>query len=170
MIKLHPGDIIFVQGSGWLSNTIRKLTRSPGEKPTWVSHCAIAIDQENIVEALQEGVVVRKMPYADERVRIYRSRNIPPSALIRIAVRAHGYVGKPYGWIKIAAHALDGFLGGLRVFRRLIFMSGWPICSYVVAEAYASEGYDFGIDYREATPDDLMDYCKSHLTKYKLVA
>lgn len=164
---LNPGDVVLVHGTGWLSRAIRFL--EPG--PSWTSHCAIAVDSVNIVEALSRGVVERRLDtaYPTSRVRVYRPINIPQSTLVHIARRAEKFVGRPYGFGKLALHALDGMLGGMYVFRRLAFLDRYPICSFVVASAYADEGFHFGVPEREATPDDIHDFVVREREKYERV-
>lgn len=165
-VELQPGDVILVHGRGWLSSAIRSLTRSPGERPTWVSHCAIAVDEERIVEALPRGVFLRRMPYSGNDVRIYRPLNISRAGLRRIALRAELHVGDAYGYSKLLLHGLDGLLGGVRLFRRLAFVDRWPICSFIVADAYESEGYRFGVPMRAITPDDIADHVTTRVDHY----
>lgn len=168
-VKLQPADIVLVHGTGWLSSAIRKLTRSRGERPTWVSHVAIAVSSTHVVEALSRGVVCRPLAYPASRIRVYTPKNVSERARIRIAKRATAFVGQPYGWGKLVLHGLDGLLGGARVFRRLGFIEGMPICSYVVAAAYEAEGLTFGLDTRYATPDDIHDFVSTRHDKYQRV-
>lgn len=158
MITLHPADIVIVHGTSSFSRAIRWA--QPG--PSWASHVAIAVDSVNIVEALSRGVVERLMPYTSSQVRVYRALNIPHPELVRIARAAEKYVGRPYGWSKIALHAL-----GLS---RFAFLDGYPICSWVVAAPYAGAGYTFGrLAASRATPDSIHDYVSTHRNKYQLI-
>lgn len=157
MTTLHPADVILVHGRSRLSRWIRWA--QPG--PSWASHCAIAVDSVNIVEALSHGVVERRMPYPPSRVRIYRPLNIPQQELVRIAREAEKYRGRPYGWSKLVLHAL-----GLS---RFAFIDGLPICSWVVAAPYAKAGYTFGVDARDATPDSIHDFIVKHPNRYERI-
>ena len=47
----------------------------------------------------------------------------------------------------------------IRFFRRLTFRAARPICSWLVAAAYAEIGLLFGTGPRYLQPDGLLDYC-----------
>ena len=163
---MKAGDIILVRGRGWASSMIRSLTRAPEEGVTRVTHCALAVDGTRVVEAVfPRGVVIQ--PYSGGEV--WRPKNIPEYARRQIVGRALCQVGRPYGWGKIMLHAADGVLGGAYIFRRFAHVDRWPICSWLVAQSYASEGYMFGVDARAATPDDIDDYVRENPHKYENV-
>lgn len=158
---LAPADIVIVRGTGLFSDAIRALTRERGEGRGWASHVALAVEDGCIIEALPRGVVEHEMPYeTGDRCQVWRPRNISPADRRCIVRRAHLYVGRGYGWTKIALHGLG--LG------RFAFIDEWPICSWIVAESYARAGYTFGVA-RGATPDDIHDYCRAHAEKYRRV-
>lgn len=169
-IELQPGDVVLVHGKGRFSRLIRWATRSKNEPKTWVSHVAIAVNKTEIVEALGEGVVKRKLElaYKPDQVRVFRALNIPERTLVRIARTAELYVGYKYGWGKIVLHALDAFLG-LRFFRNFAIVEQRPVCSWLVGTAYASEAYTFGAEPRYLTPDDVADYVSTHHQRYRKV-
>lgn len=162
---MREGDIVLVAGTGWFSNLIRRFTREPGEAPTEITHCALAVSSTRVVEAIGRGVVLSVRTHGE----VWRPRNIDADALGRIVMNGLGFLHSPYGYGKIALHALDGLLGGAYLFRRMAFVKQWPICSYVVAAAYASEGYTFGVSARGATPDDIHDFVKANPDKYERV-
>lgn len=152
---MRPGDIVIVHGRGLFSRLIRRFS-SPAERVT-ATHVALAVSPVAVVEALPEGVVIR--PYSSGHV--WSAVNLSPLERQRIAACALEYVGRPYGWGKIALHAL-----GLEQFAA---MDGFPICSWVVAAAYAREGYTFGVDHRRATPDDIEDFVRGRPDKFRRV-
>lgn len=168
---LRPGDIILVSGKGWMSKAICKLTRSPGEAPTTISHVGIAVDNWDLVEALTTGVQRRSFlsSYKEGQAQVYRPLNIPREDRLRMARAARAYVGDCYGWGKIIMQTLDGLLGGARVFRRLCFVNNFPICSYLVAQVYGGQGYSFGVASEYTTPDDIADFVQSNPNKYRRV-
>lgn len=171
MIQLHPADVVLVHGNGWPARLIRWATRSTGEAPTWVSHVAMAVDSQFIVEALGRGVVERRLldAYPTSRVRVFRPLNVPTDTLVYIARAALQHRGQRYGYLKLIPHALDALLGGKVFFRKLISVDDRPVCSWLVGEAYARAGYAFGIDGCYVTPDDIADYVQTHHKHYARV-
>jgi len=149
------------------------MTRRVGEAPSKVSHVGIMVSSELIVEAL--STVVRR-PLAG-RLRSPEEaahRHLPPLNLtgveeVKVTLKANNYVGRKYGYLKIVAQALDWFLQGAYVFRRLAGMDRYPICSWLVAHAYLAAGKDFGVPAGAATPDDIDDFVRSHPEKYECV-
>lgn len=166
VVSLMPADIVLVRGRGWAPRLIRKLTRSPGEAPSRVTHCAIAVTSQHVVEALfPRGVVLRSYRAG----QVYRPRRLSEEERVRINQRARSHLGEPYGWGKIILHALDGLLGGIYFFRRAALVGRWPICSWIVADAYASEGYMFGVPPQAATPDDIADFVTKRTDLYERI-
>jgi RimJ/RimL family protein N-acetyltransferase len=162
---LREADIVMVRGKSWASRLIAELTRSPGEAPTRVTHVALCIAPDEIIEA-QWGGVRRCRYYGGD---VYRPINLKREERKKIAAYAKRYDGARYGYGKIVLHALDGLLGGIYFFRRLAFVKRWPICSWLVAESYASEGYMFGVPTGAATPDDIDDFVRSRLNKFQRI-
>lgn len=161
-MKLQPADILIVRGSGWISDTIRKLTRSPGEGRGWASHVALAVWDQHVVEAIPPRVVMRPMPYArGPKLQVWRPLNLTEGDRAIVCREAVTYVGQPYGFSKLALHAL-----GLS---RFAVLDGYPICSWVVASSYTRAGFTFGIDPSRADPDHIHDYCRSHAEKYRRI-
>lgn len=161
---MKAGDILLFSGSAWYSRWIAHLTQDRNEAPTRCTHVAIATGPDTIIEALFGGVQRTEMKTVHPWM--YRPLNIDPATLKQIVKAANSYVGYRYGYSKIALHALDGLLGGAYFFRRFAFVDRWPICSWVVAGAYATQGYTFGVDARAATPDDIADYVQAHPKRY----
>lgn len=154
---MKAGDVVLVRGRSIFSDAVRAFTRSPGEAPTRVTHVALAIDSRHIIEAGRSGVVIRTR----DRGVCYHPRNVSAAQAARIVAHAMEYLGKPYGWLKIAAHAV-----GLQ---RWTTLDGAPICSTVVAVPYMREGLTFGVDARVADPDDIADFVTFRPDLYSLV-
>lgn len=152
-MKLQPGDIIIVRGRGLFSRLIRWASR--GHERVRATHVALAVSEATVVEALPGGVVERAYRSGD----VYRPLTLTQYERRRIADHARRYVGRPYGWGKIVLHALG--LG------RFATLDRYPICSWIVASAYASEGYTFGVSHRGATPDDIEDFVAARPDKYE---
>lgn len=162
---LEPADIVLVRGDGFVQWLIRQKERAKGEPPSRVNHAGIMFTTSMLIEAQVKGVKCRDLveAYAGSgwELAIYRATNITDAQRQRIAARAYRYVGDRYGFGKILLHAC-----GLQ---RFSFIDRWPICSYVVSMAYASEGLTFGVSARAADPDDLMDFCEANPDKYRCV-
>jgi hypothetical protein len=174
---LQAGDIFMTRGTGFVSRAIRFFTRHIGESRTKVNHVGIVVQGGRlgdavVVEALRK-VYRRRLvdAYGGEKdeVAIYRPLGLAPAALREIVARASGYVGQSYGYGKIALHALDWALQGAYVFRRLGRMDDYPICSWLVAHAYAAAGRTFGVEAGAATPDDIWDYVTTHPAEFERV-
>jgi len=175
-ILLEAGDIFLTRGFGVLSWLIRFFTRSVGEKRTKVNHVGIVVQKGDIkttiiVEA-QSKVVRHKLwtrygPPGKDCVAIYRATNLTAEQVKDIVAEAEKQVGKKYGYCMIVAHLLDWLFLGAYLFRRLIPGNKYPICSWVVADAFAEVGKDFGVEVGMATPDDIWDFIINNPDKYK---
>lgn len=176
--KFAPGDVVLTRNPRWYARLIRFGTQRRGEARTVVNHAGIIVDTRGtMVEAL--GTVKRHNIVAayeagssKSSVAIFRPLNIPSVALADICKAAEQYIGDRYGWGKIALHVLDGLLGRVwipPVFSRLGRVDSYPICSYLVAKAYAAAGYDFGVKAQMATPDHIWDFCVSRSDRFECV-
>jgi len=187
-ILLEPGDIFLTRGCSFISRAIRFFTRSKGEKPTKVNHVGLVVQGGDMKTAIaveaQSKVVRHKLwsrygPPKKDCVAVYRATNLTAEEIKNIVAEAEKHVGKEYGVPMIIAHFLDwlkgrmlGWLLGwqfsdIYLFRRLIHGDKYPICSWVVADAFAKVGKDFGVEVGMATPDDIWDFVVKNTDKYK---
>ena len=187
-ILLEPGDIFLTRGCSFISRAIRFFTRSKGEKPTKVNHVGIVVQRgdmkTSIVVEAQSKVVRHKLwsrygPPKKDLVAVYRANNLTMEQFKDIVAEAEKQVGKKYGFLMIAAHLKDWLIGRILgwllgwqfsevyLSRRLIPGSKYPICSWVVADAFAKVGKDFGVEVGMATPDDIWDFVVKKTDKYK---
>jgi len=165
-LLLLPGDIVLTRGPGFVGKAIRFFTRHFGESRTKVNHTGIIVQGGPLREAVIVEAslrVVRHGLFAEygaknHEIAVYRPTRLTPLQIQRIVATANGYIGRTYGFGKIALHALDWVLQGAYVFRRLGQMDEYPICSWLVAHSYATAGVYFGVDPGAATPDDIWDY------------
>jgi hypothetical protein len=100
---------------------------------------------------------------------VFRPLNLTDADLAKVVAKADTYVGRRYGYLKILAHWLDWLLQGAYVFRRLARQDRYPICSWVVAHAFAAAGKHFGVEPGAATPDDIWDFVTGHPDRYREV-
>lgn len=172
-MQLLAGDIVLTRAGTFVGKAIRFLTRRIGEGPSRVNHVGIMVTPTLIVEALR--TVERRSlndaygPPSKQSIAVYRPLNLTGEEMVRVLLRANGYVGRKYGYLKVVAHALDWLFQGAYVFRRLAGVDRYPICSWVVAKAFSAAGKDFGVDAGAATPDDIHDFVTSHPDKYEQV-
>ena len=164
----HPGDIVLTRGSGPLPRAIRALTRQRGETATKVNHVGIVVAggyplaSAVLVEALLRVKCHRVQDGyggGGSQLAVFRPVTLTAGELLSIAAAARGFIGRNYGSLKLLLHLADWCLGGRYVFRRIGKMDEFPICSYLVARAYATAGKDFGVPDRAASPDDIWDFC-----------
>ena len=99
-------------------------------------------------------------------VAIFRPINLSEAEKGAIVAKADGYVGRPYGWVKIVAHFADWMLLGAYTFRRLTNDDRYPICSWIVAHAFLAADKNFGVEPGAANPDDIWDFVTSNPDKY----
>jgi hypothetical protein len=169
-VLLEPGDIFLTRGRGLVSRAIRFFTRRIGESRTKVNHVGLVVEggplaRAVVVEALREVErhrLAEAYGGAKDEVAIFRPLGLSPAEIARVVAAAESYVGRRYGYGKIVLHALDWALQGAYVFRRLGRMDDYPICSWLVAHAYAEAGVHFGVAPGAATPDDVWDHVTGH--------
>lgn len=169
------GDVVCELGQRWFGRAICWFTRGWFEPRTWTAHSGRMIDAEYIGEALGRFTVQRLDP--TRRIKVWRYRaGFSDWSLDCMRFKAAHYAGKSYGWWKNAAHALDGLLQKLLpvkrvyLFRRLIGMTKYPICSWEVAWTLDECAHvRFGCPPNMAAPDDIADYCESHPDEWELV-
>ena len=173
---LLPADIFFTRGRGMLSRLIRFFSRGIGESRTQVNHVGIVTKAGGattavVVEALLKVVehpLIEQYGGKTDEVAVYRHINLTGDQQRTIVAAAEAYVGRKYGWSTLAMHVLDWCLLGAYVFRRL-GSDKYPICSWVVAHAYAKVDATFGVPTSAADPDDIWDFVTRNPGKYALV-
>lgn len=173
-MPIEQADILMVGGNTFISKMIKKCTQKIGEEKTVINHVGIFPETYSrcVIEALNT-VVCRDVIYAygdaDVSLAIFRAKNISKEDKAKISKYAFNQVGKKYGYLKIVAHFMDWVIGDYYFFRRLTHSQKYPICSWLVAYAYASAGYNFGVKPGQATPDDIWDFCINNPDKYECV-
>lgn len=175
-ILLQQGDIFLTRGRSLISRAIRLCTRTIGESRTRVNHAGVIVRggpvaEARAVEALStvrlHSFYDRYGPPCTDHVAVYRPAGITTEQRDAITRAALSYVGRPYGWLKLAAHFGDWLLCGAYVLRRLTDSDNYPICSWVVAHAYKSAQMSFGVAPGAATPDDIWDHIHAHPEEFE---
>jgi len=176
-MQLKRLDIFFTRSEHWLSKTIRKLTCSKGEAATVANHIGIiGYEGDDLrawgIEALGTGVkfhrLIDRYSPTDE-ICVFRATNLTTVEVDAIYLEACKMVNRPYGYGKLILHALDWCIGGKYFFRRIGGLDAFPICSYLVADAFKAAGKDFGVSVGAASPDDIWDFIASNPDKYRFV-
>ena len=177
-ITAEPADIFLTKGRGFISRGIRWFSQSIGEQRTQVNHVGIVVTPGTIhtAEVVEALSYVQKHPlwqaYGPPRnddVSIYRPLNLDAAEKEQIIRVAKAQVGRSYGYMKIITHFLDWLLLGSYVFRRLTQDPHYPICSWLVAHAYAAAGKHFGVAPGAAQPDDIWDFVTGHPQTYQCI-
>ena len=174
-MNLLPGDIVLTRSRrGWLGVVIRAFTRRPADD-AYYNHVGLIVTagdehRAQLVEALWR---VRRGPLWSlygppagrkrPEIGVFRLCDAAPYHRELAADVAETFVGRRYGWWKLLAHAIDRWLSmnaGHEVFaaRRLLRWDRFPICSYLVAEAWAEAGVSFDVPPGAADPDHIHDY------------
>ena len=99
---LQPGDILLTAGSGITSVGIQVLTMAP------VSHAALYVGDDQVIEAVGEGVRTRSVQAVLEEeamVVAFRHPGTTPETAALMRDFAHGKVGSRYGYLGVMLHA-----------------------------------------------------------------
>ena len=177
-VILLPGDVFLTYGAGFFSKLIRFFTRSIGESRTRVNHSGIVVKEgdlegcqvvETLLRVRKHRLWRRYGPFSHDRVTVYRPINLSPEEIDTIVASALKQVGKRYGIFTVIGHLLDWLLLGAYVFRRITLSSNYPICSWLVAHAFAKAGKYFDVEPGAAQPDDIWDFIQKNPDKYQLI-
>lgn len=179
---LRSGDIGFTHGFSLASHAIRVFQRTRGESKSLANHTFVVVDGGPldkcvIVEAkrrVERGRLLDAYGGGSDGVAIFRDTRLTPEERTSLAAAADRYVGRSYGYLKLAAHLGDWALemaSGRHayLFRRMARMDSYPICSWVLAYAYAGIGKGFGVPPWAAQPDDIWDWIARHREIYNCV-
>ncbi len=180
-IMVKKGDLLGYRGLDFIGSMIRFVERDilRGEPRSVVNHYGIITEdgtllpvsdagrRAKLVEALTiTGVVEREVcagypPQMLHQVQILRPLNVDAERLSTAVEAARGYVGRPYGWLKIFGHLFH--------LEWLLYKDSTPICTWVVAKAYERIGLDFGMAARRIGPDDIDDFARANPDKYQII-
>jgi len=126
-----------------------------------------AIAVEALHKVMRHKLWFQYGPPRKDLVAVYRATNITEEQIKDIVAEAEKQVDKKYGYRMIVAHFLDWLFLGIYFFRGFVSGDKYPICSWVVADAFAEAGKDFGVEVGMATPDDIWDFVVNNPDKYK---
>jgi len=164
-MEFQTGDIICVRGKGWLSKTIRWFSRSRNEALTYANHIAIVKDRYTVSEALwtvKETEIYEWME-KHKNFQVWRFDLLTDAEKDKIYKYLCEYKGNFYGGWKLLFFAGDLGLTKLfgkemYIFRKMLFIDYFPICSWLATHAYAKAGYRFrDFDPNYLDPDTMHD-------------
>ena len=159
--------MFLTKGTSLLSRAVRIFTRTLGEKRTDVNHVGVVVARGDlntctVVEALikvgEHPLWSQYGPPKKDSVAVFRPLNLTEEEVDTIVTEAREQVGKKFGVLKILGHFLDWCLQGVYFFRWFFRNGKYPICSWLVAHAFAKAGRDFGVNAGAADPDDIWDF------------
>jgi hypothetical protein len=177
-INLKPGDVFLTRGKGFLAFAIRICSTTIGEKRSKVNHVGLIVEGVTLQTCIEIEASYKVQrcsfwkvygPKCQSLVAIFRPTNLSEKEINVIINEAAQQVGKTYGYFKILAHFLDWMLLGAYFFRRFFKNNKYPICSWLVAHAFAKAGKYFGVAPGAAQPDDIWDFMQKHPTKYQVI-
>jgi hypothetical protein len=174
---LAPGDVMLTRSRGLVGWAISTFTRHNGESRTKATHTGLVVeggplDAAVVVEALstvKRHRLWERYGGGTKEVAVFRPLNLSAAEVASVVVKAESYVGRKYGYLKLLAHWGDWLLQGAYVFRRLTTKDDYPICSWVVAYAFAAAGKHFDVEPGAATPDDIWDFVTAHPEVYEQI-
>lgn len=166
---MQQGDIILTRGPGFISRAIRRFGKEDSQEAL-VSHAGIFISPVFVIEALSR-VKTNAFPeeFKDSEYVVLSPIDLSVEQRRILALIASKFSARSYGYAKIIGQAADWLTGTNWVTSRLLTWNRYPYCSFLVAEAYGSIGKNFGVPSKSTTPDDILDYCIDHPTKYSIV-
>ena len=171
--RVKPGDVFFTRSNGIIGRLIRVFSRTGGESRTKVNHVGVIAEWSTGPIGIEALTKVKRHNLYNEywnnttQIAVYRPINLSSEEIKLIVEKAESYVGDSYGYGKIAAHFGDWLLGGRYFFRRFASMDKYPICSWLVAAAYAAANKNFGCEVGQAEPDDIWDFVIANPDKYE---
>ena len=162
-------DIILVRSNTLIGKLIRFFSQPIGKKPAKVNHVALMRYNGTVIEALDRVRVTDLSDKIGQDVAVYRVKSLTPVQREIVSTEAIAHLGQKYGYLKIVAHLLDWCLFGAYFFRRIARMPNYPICSWLVADAYKEVQWDFGVPMAAAEPDDIWVHIQNHPQDYECI-
>lgn len=181
-VTAEPGDVGFTANPSLMGRSIRYMTRSKGEAPTKANHTLMFTteglvgplvpapvplqDQARCIEALwhvKEHAWYERNIGTGQTIWVFSPTFLEPGDREKIVANARQHLGARYGWWKLLTFLAERQTG--IKFTRLHFIDGRPICSYLISNSYAEEGYPYAfgkdVPYQSQSPDDQFDFCEA---------
>ncbi|MEM3508590.1 MAG: hypothetical protein QXJ06_00670 [Candidatus Aenigmatarchaeota archaeon] len=185
-MKIRACDILGYASNKLIGKVIKFFEEGYREEKSVISHTGLFVNDANcleeaiIIEALfPKGVVCRYFydNYKDELENCYilRPLNLKEEDKEKIIDEAFNLVGSGYGVLKLIPQALDGMISkifrkrNVVLFKKICLIDKMPICSTLVGYVFKKRGYEFGIRYNYANPDDIWDFAIRNRDKYEII-
>ena len=169
MVKFETGDIIFVSGKSLFKNAIAWFETGPGEEKTYAKHIAGMKTNNIVIEALTNVKETNSNNWIQKhkKFEVWRYKKLTEENKVKIFNYLDDKKGSIYGGWKLFFFAGDFLLSKIfrhdnfYLFRRVLFMENFPICSWLYAYAYDIIGYRFdGKNPNSLDPDTMHDIVK----------
>lgn len=196
-LRTLGGDILLFRGDGILARLILWAQRRRGETRSRCNHVGMALNAASLylavmIEALWKVRAGRIWSFYhgnSSKVTIYRCRGLTDQQRQLLVEEALKYKGRHYGVLKIPVHLLGRWFGRGLV-KKLLFIDGLPICSWVIEKPWlrlrqalgpipsslVGEGFYgqdgelvFGVPVDTVEPDDIDDWCRAHPEQWEEV-
>ena len=171
---IQPGDILCVDGSGWLSAGIIAAEYGTVAPARPVSHVGIFVAGDPypiVIEALWR-VKTNTLPVSlagTQKAWVLHDDSITPAQRNIIVGEALSFSAKDYGYLDLIAQGFDAIAHVDWATHYLsTFLDEFPVCSFVVAKAYAQINLDFGVSSADIKPSDIMTFAETHPLIYSI--
>jgi len=147
MDNLQFGDVILVSNRNsyaffvWLGNLWTNIFRL--NKSVKFTHVGIMYDDYNILEALPQGVIIRKFPYKKD-YKAYRYKDLTRQKSYNMLKIIHRLKGESYSWGLIIVMTVLKLLRLEKLFKGISHKGS--VCSVVVAKIFKTINYKFKRD------------------------
>lgn len=154
---MKAGDILGIQGKGWLSDEIRALT---GDGP--LSHVGIITAVEPFPQVTEALTRVRTRPLdlsiADaEHAWLLEWQDIVDAQRLAMCQTALSFSADDYGYVDIGFQLLDSVFKTRWITQHFVERK-LPICSLLDALAAKSADLNFGVTINSTTPNDIWTF------------
>lgn len=165
-MDFQVGDIIAIRQLGWLADNICEATHSE------VSHVGLIIGVNPII--VIEALLRTKTNLLDitltdaQKAWCIRYSNLNEKDKNQLVKSALKFSADDYGWPDLILQLGDATFK-TRWFTHTIgkaFLNHFPICSFIVGEAYDSIGINFSVTDWSVTPGDIMNYAIKNIERF----
>lgn len=160
-IKLQRGDVILMYNRGFISKAIKWILNFFQKDGAKYSHIAIAVSENEVTEALWNGIRRRTFDKSIENakhIKIIRFKNLTDQQREWVELRAISKIGTNYNYYRLLLQLFDNIFATNWFTRHLKVNKEWHICSTYVAWVYKALGIYFNeTHWLSVEPDDIDD-------------
>lgn len=163
MLAYQSGDIIAVRGTRLLSRMIETASG-------FVSHVGLvtSIEPVMVTQAIMPSVATLSLKDTlalVDHAYVLQPLTIPVTDLAAIVAYARSKVGEGYDYLDLLWQAANK-ISRSQWFTQHLASNKLVICSELVARAFGSRGYAFGVARRSATPAEILNFALDHPSLY----